>query len=69
MVNGIKTSDPRVLNKGHGLKFWEGSRAWQTPEEGGHISQNIGNITIKMMKPWMIKNTHAHIYIYGERER
>ncbi len=35
MVNGIRASDPRGLNKGHGLKFHVGSRVRQeTPEEG-----------------------------------
>ena len=34
MTNGIKTCDPRVFNKGHSLKFREGSRVRQTPEEG-----------------------------------
>ena len=26
--------DPHGFNKGHSLKFCEGSRVWQTPEEG-----------------------------------
>ena len=35
MVNGIRTSDPRGLNKGRGSKFRVGSRVRQeTPEEG-----------------------------------
>ena len=34
MVNGIRVSDPRGLNKGRGSKFREGSRVRQTPEEG-----------------------------------
>ena len=34
MVNGIRTSDPRGLNKGHGSKFCGGSRVQQTPEKG-----------------------------------
>ena len=33
MVYGIRTSDPRGLNKGYGLKFCVGSRVGQTPEE------------------------------------
>ena len=33
MVNGIRTSDPRGLNKGHGSKFRVGSQVRQTPEE------------------------------------
>ena len=57
MVNGIRTSNPRGLNKGHGLKFRVGSQVQQTPEE----SRNIVNITIKMKtivrKPGKIKIT------------
>ena len=34
MANGIRTGDPRSLNKGCSLKFREGSRVQQTPEEG-----------------------------------
>ena len=34
MANGIRTGDPHGFNKGHGLKFREGSRVRQTPEEG-----------------------------------
>ena len=35
MVNGIRASDPRGLNKIHSLKFRVGSRVQQeTPEEG-----------------------------------
>ena len=33
MVNGIKTGDPRVFNKGRSSKFRVGSRVQQTPEE------------------------------------
>ena len=34
MANGIRTGDPRGFNKRCNLKFWEGSRVRQTPEEG-----------------------------------
>ena len=34
MANGIRTGDPRGFNKGLSLKFCEGSRVRQTPEEG-----------------------------------
>ena len=34
MANGIRTGDPRGLNKGRSSKFREGSRVRQTPEEG-----------------------------------
>ena len=34
MANGIRTGDPRGFNKGRNLKFHEGSRVRQTPEEG-----------------------------------
>ena len=34
MVNGIRTGDPCGFNKGRRLKFCEGSRVRQTPEEG-----------------------------------
>ena len=34
MANGIRTGDPRGFNKGRSLKFREGSRVRQTPEEG-----------------------------------
>ena len=34
MANGIRTGDPCGFNKGHSLKFREGSRVQQTPEEG-----------------------------------
>ena len=34
MANGIRTVDPRGFNKGHSLKFHQGSRYRQTPEDG-----------------------------------
>ena len=34
MTNGIRTGDTRGFNKGRSSKFREGSRVWQTPEEG-----------------------------------
>ena len=34
MANRIRTGNPRELNKGCSLKFCEGSRIRQTPEEG-----------------------------------
>ena len=34
MANGIRTVDPHGFNKGCSLKFCEGSRVRQTPEEG-----------------------------------
>ena len=34
MANEIRTGDPRGFNKGRSLKFREGSRVRQTPEEG-----------------------------------
>ena len=34
MANGIRTGNPRGLNKGHSLEFREGSRVQKTPEEG-----------------------------------
>ena len=34
MANRIRTGDPHGFNKGHSLKFCEGSRVRQTPEEG-----------------------------------
>ena len=34
MANGIRTGDPRGLNKRRSSKFCEGSRVRQTPEEG-----------------------------------
>ena len=34
MANRIRTGDPRGFNKGRSLKFREGSRVRQTPEEG-----------------------------------
>ena len=51
MANGIRTGDPHGFNKGHSLKFCEGSR-------GRHIGRNVVEITIKMktivQKPLMI---------------
>ena len=34
MANGIRTDDPHGFNKGRSLKFCEGSRVRQIPEEG-----------------------------------
>ena len=34
MASGIQTSNPHGFNKGRSLKFHEGSRVRQTPEEG-----------------------------------
>ena len=55
MVNGIRASDPRRLNKGRGSKFRVSPRVRQETEEnehlrksGGYIGQNVVNITIKM---------------------
>ena len=40
MVNGIRASEPRELNKGCGLKFCVGSHVQQeTPEEGQRTHQ------------------------------
>ena len=39
MANGIRTGDPRGFNKGCSLKFREGSRVRQTPEEGRRTYQ------------------------------
>ena len=36
---GIRTDVPRGFNKGHSLKFHEGSRVRQTPEEGWRTYQ------------------------------
>ena len=51
MANGIRIGDPRGFNKGRSSKFCEGS--------GGHISQNVVEIAIKVKtivrKPLMIK--------------
>ena len=52
MANGNRTGDPRGFNKGRSLKFHEGSRVRQTPEEGrrtyrpkrrGNNNKNEGN--------------------------
>ena len=50
MVNRIRASDPRGLNKRRSSKFRVGSRVWQeTPEEDRvHVSRNVVNLTIKM---------------------
>ena len=34
MADGIRAGDSREFNKGRSLKFYEGSRVRQTPEEG-----------------------------------
>ncbi len=39
MANGIRTGNPCGFNKGHSSKFREGSRVWQTPEEGQRTYQ------------------------------
>ena len=50
MVNGIRASEPSGLNKECGLKFHVGSWVRQHMKEaGGHISQNIVNITLKIL--------------------
>ena len=45
MANGIRTGDPRGINKGHCSKFREGSRVRQTPAEGRktYRSKRCGN--------------------------
>ena len=43
MANRIKTGNPRGFNKGCSLKFHEGSRVWQTPEEGRWIKRCENN--------------------------
>ena len=45
MANGIRTDDPLGFNKGHSLKFREGSRVQQTPEEGQstYLPKHCGN--------------------------
>ena len=37
MANRFRTSDPRGFKEGRSSKFREGSRVWQTPEEGRRI--------------------------------
>ena len=37
MANGIRTGNPCGFDKGRSSKFREGSRVWQTPEEGRRI--------------------------------
>ncbi len=39
MANGIRTGNPHGFNKGHSLKFREGSLVRQTPEEGRRTYQ------------------------------
>ena len=39
MANGIRTGEPRGLNKGRSSKFREGSRVRQTSEEGRRTYQ------------------------------
>ena len=39
MANGIRTGDHHGFNKGRSLKFCEGSRVRQTPEEGRRTYQ------------------------------
>ena len=39
MINGIRTNDPRGLNKWLGLKSRVGSKVQQTPEEGRRTYQ------------------------------
>ena len=47
MANEIRRSDPRGFNKERSSKFREGSRVWQTPEEGRRTYQpkRCGNNT------------------------
>ena len=46
MANRIRTGKPCGFNKGHNSKFREGSRVWQTPEEGQrtYLPKRCGNI-------------------------
>ena len=39
MAYGIRTGNPHGFNKGRSLKFHEGSRVQQTPEEGWRTDQ------------------------------
>ena len=39
MANGIRTAGPRGFKKGRSSKFREGSRRWQTHEEGRRLYQ------------------------------
>ena len=39
MANGIRTGNPRGLNKGRSSKFRESSQVRQTPEEGQRTYQ------------------------------
>ena len=62
MANGIRTGDPRGLNKGcsrSSVKVPEFDK--HLKKAGGHIGRNIVEITIKMktivQKPLMIKMT------------
>ena len=53
-VNGIRASDPHVLNTGHGLMFCLGSRVQEeTPEEGWRIDRPK-HVNITVRKLWMI---------------
>ena len=61
MVNGIRTSDSRELNKGRGSKFHVGSRVrHEWPEEGQRTYQSkrceCNNTDENIVrKPWMMK--------------
>ena len=60
MANGIRTSNPRGVNKRRSSKFRVDSRARQTTKKaGGYIGRNFVEITIKMktivQKPLIIK--------------
>ena len=48
MVNGIRASNPRGLDKGHGSKFRAapGFDKKRLKKAGGHIGRNVVNKTI-----------------------
>ncbi len=70
MANGIRTGDPRGVNKGRSSKFREGSRVRQTPEEGRRTyrPKRCGNINDEDNSPKTLndKNQSLQVFIHPQ---
>ena len=64
MANGIRTGNPCGFNKGHSLKFCEGSRVRQTPEESWRTYQSKrGNNKVEDNSPKTLNDKKLSSFI------
>ena len=68
MANGIRTGDPHGFNKERSLKFREGSRVRQTPEEGRrtYLPKRSGNNNKdEDNSPYTLNDKKRHLHLFS----